>query len=103
MWIGSLSNLVEVFNRYNCSGSHVSTLHYASQHTHTHILTSPPSLPTSFPTPPLPLHTDKVLAIGMIVASVLIVLPVAGPVALITYIVLKKLGHDSKKGQLLHT
>jgi hypothetical protein len=47
--------------------------------------------------------TDKVLAIGMIVASVLIVLPVAGPVALITYIVLKKLGHDSKKGQLIHT
>ena len=39
----------------------------------------------------------------MIVASVLIVLPVAGPVALITYIVLKKLGHDSKKGQLIHT
>jgi hypothetical protein len=44
--------------------------------------------------------TDKVLAIGMIVASVLIVLPVAGPVALITYIVLKKLGHDSKKVEI---
>ena len=38
----------------------------------------------------------------MIVVSVAIVLPVAGPVALITYIVLKKLKHDDKKGQPLN-
>ena len=42
--------------------------------------------------------TDRVIAIAMIVVSVVIVLPVAGPVALITHIVLKKLRHDDKKG-----
>ena len=41
---------------------------------------------------------DRVIAIAMIVVSVVIVLPVAGPVALVTYIVLKKLRHDDKKG-----
>ena len=41
---------------------------------------------------------DRVIAIAMIVVSVVIVLPVAGPVALVTYIVLKKLRHDNKKG-----
>ena len=46
--------------------------------------------------------TDRVIAIAMIVVSVAIVLPVAGPVALITYIVLKKLEHDNKNGQPLN-
>ena len=46
--------------------------------------------------------TDKVIAIAMIVVSVAIVLPVAGPVALITYIILKKLEHDDKNGQPLN-
>ena len=47
--------------------------------------------------------TDRVIAIAMIVVSVAIVLPVlAGPVALITYIVLKKLEHDDKNGQPLN-
>ena len=46
---------------------------------------------------------DKVIAIAMIVVSVIIVFPVAGPVALITYLVLKKLGHDTKKGLPLVT
>ena len=44
-------------------------------------------------------HTpDKVLGIVMMVVSVVIVLPVAGPVALITFFVLKKTGHDKKAG-----
>ena len=42
---------------------------------------------------------DRVIAIAMIVVSVAIVLPVAGPVALITYIVLE---HDAKNGQPLN-
>ena len=46
--------------------------------------------------------TDRVIAIAMTVVSVAIVLPVAGPVALITYIVLKKLEHDDKNGQPLN-
>ena len=46
--------------------------------------------------------TDRVIAIAMIVVSVAIVLPVAGPVALITFIVLKKLEHDDKNGQPLN-
>ena len=40
--------------------------------------------------------TDRVIAIAMIVVSVAIVLPVAGPVALITYIVLKKLDENGQ-------
>ena len=41
-------------------------------------------------------NADKAIAIAMIVVSVVIVLPVAGPVALIMYIALKKLGRDGK-------
>ena len=44
------------------------------------------------------LTLDKVLGIVMMVVSVVIVLPVAGPVALITFFVLKKTGHDKKAG-----
>lgn len=40
--------------------------------------------------------TDKVIAIAMIVVSVVVVFPVAGPVALATYIFLKKKGSKAK-------
>lgn len=46
--------------------------------------------------------TDKIIAITMIVVSVVVVFPVAGSVALATYIFLKKKGYEAKSSELCY-
>ena len=46
-------------------------------------------------------YTDRAVVIAMIVVSVVIVLPVAGPIALIMYVAFRKLGHDAKTSKSL--